>query len=853
MNRATITALVLPLCFSLTNEAEAEGDDAQGFNCYRAVELLAEGISVAASGKYEIWAWAEGGKTIRLSIGGKNLGANQQSGAGFSWVKLGAVELEAGTPVAVKINDESARIGYVALGRGKIDPVRYFEAAKLFPHRPGPIDDYRLSGRSVKAARDYAWGRKYTLQVKGSRRDKELSALFHTESTREGWLRYSKDLKEHVLFCLGLLPMPRKTPLNARVFDTITHEDYTVSKVYLESYPGFFVCGNLYRPIGAKGHAVGRRGRRPAVLRGIGHWGGGRFIHEARCSVPAQMINFARQGYVAFTWDNIGVNDMDQIPHSGIAPSDNAGAAKKPMCFTDIPWGLSMAQLQTWNSIRIVDWISTLPDVNPERIGMTGASGGGTQTLFLAAVDDRIAASAPVSWGGVCCEDGCGCGVAPGLKVDTYNPEIMALVAPRPQIMACAADGWFPSMPHVEYPYLRHIYKLLGAENKVAVDSSARGGHNYNAMSRNIVNRFFGEHLLGAEEPDKLVDKPCTPDAKEKLLVFTEKNPRPKGVVDSRQIRDCLITEYRRLLDKLRPHDSRTLKKFREVVGSAFYHSVYARQPKPEDVKLTKVGPTVKGSGYTITKGTMCREHYRYFRASSPSHREKIPYILFSPAGTKDKGTVDIIIHPRGKAGLVQLSGEPVELVKKLLADGHDVLAIDCFLVGEYQSPFQRTLAPDIPRGDKYESGTRPDYRTCYNRTEQAWRVQDILTAIGTCTGGKYSKINLIGLRRAGLWCLMARPLAEGIGRTVIDADSFDPEDDTNWAGAMRVPGIRRAGGFRAACALVAPDRLLIHNTGSKFKTDWARDAYRVEKASEDLTIRREQLRGRGIAAYLTQ
>ena len=116
----------------------------------------------------------------------------------------------------------------------------------------------------MKAARDYPWGRKYTLRVKGSRRDKELRALLHSESTRDGWTTYARDLKQHVLFCFGLWPAPRKMPLNARVFDTIVHEDHTVSKVQFESLPGFFVCGNLYRPIA-------RNGRRPAVLRTMGH------------------------------------------------------------------------------------------------------------------------------------------------------------------------------------------------------------------------------------------------------------------------------------------------------------------------------------------------------------------------------------------------------------------------------------------------------------------------------------------------------------------------------------------------------------------------------------------------------
>src|SRR5882672_2577994 len=107
--------------------------------------------------------------------------------------------------------------------------------------------------------------------------------------TRASWLR------EHILASAGLVPMPERTPLNPVVFGERTHADYTVSKVYFESLPGFLVTGNLYTPIGS--------GPFPAIVSPHGHWDYGRFENSAVASVPGRAINLARQGFVVFTYD----------------------------------------------------------------------------------------------------------------------------------------------------------------------------------------------------------------------------------------------------------------------------------------------------------------------------------------------------------------------------------------------------------------------------------------------------------------------------------------------------------------------------------------------------------------------
>ena len=182
------------------------------------------------------------------------------------------------------------------------------------------------------------------------------------------------------------------------VFDDIKHPDYVVSKVYFESLPGFFVTGNLYRPIGD--------GPFPAVLSPHGHWANGRLENTAINSGPGRAIGLARQGFVVFTHDMIGYNDSRQLTHTFGGRRENL-------------WGLSLGGLQLWNSIRALDFLETLPYVRRDGFGVTGESGGGTQTFLLAAVDERVAVAAPVNMISLHMQGGCLCENLPGLRLDT--------------------------------------------------------------------------------------------------------------------------------------------------------------------------------------------------------------------------------------------------------------------------------------------------------------------------------------------------------------------------------------------------------------------------------------------------
>ncbi len=317
-------------------------------------------------------------------------------------------------------------------------------------------------------------------------------------TTLDAWKARAAHLREHILASAGLLPMPAKTPLNPSVFGEVKHGDYTVSKVYFESLPGFFVTGNLYRPVGD--------GPFPAILSPHGHWAYGRLENTDTASVPGRAINLARQGFVVFTYDMIGYNDSRQLTHT-------FGGRRENM------WGLSLAGLQLWNSLRGIDFLQGLPYVKTDAIGATGASGGGTQTFLVSAVDDRIAVSAPVNMISLHMQGGCLCENLPGLRLDANNVELAGVIAPRPLLMVSATGDWTNETMKLEYPAMQKIYGLFSAADHVhGVQFEAP--HNYNKDSREAVYAWMARWLQHAAPDVKRPERSFTVDRLPEVLVF---------------------------------------------------------------------------------------------------------------------------------------------------------------------------------------------------------------------------------------------------------------------------------------------------------------------------------------------
>jgi hypothetical protein len=344
------------------------------------------------------------------------------------------------------------------------------------------------------------------------------------------WQRRSQYLKEHILASTGLLPMPEKTPLRPQVFDEQKYDDYSVSKVYFESLPGFLVTGNLYTPAG--------RGPFPAVLLPHGHWTYGRLENTELSSIPGSAISLARQGFVAFTYDMVGYDDSRQLTHT-------FGGRRESL------WGLSLAGLQLWNGIRTLDFIQSRPEVDPQRIGCAGASGGGTQTFLLAAVDERVKVPVPVNMISLHMQGGCLCENPPGLRLDTNNVELAGTIAPRPMLMISAAGDWTAETPQVEYPEMRKLYALAGAEDHVQ-SVHVQAEHNYNRETREALYAWMARWLQGAPADVRVAEKPFHADPLANVLVFHQR-PLPEGAVAAEQLTEGWIAAARRQLARADP------------------------------------------------------------------------------------------------------------------------------------------------------------------------------------------------------------------------------------------------------------------------------------------------------------
>ena len=381
-------------------------------------------------------------------------------------------------------------------------------------------------------------------------------------TSRASWNIRAAHLRELVLASAGLLPMPDRTPLNTNVFGDIKHPDYIVSKVIFESLPGFFVTGNLYRPIG--------NGPFPAIMSPHGHWAYGRFENSVTASVPGRAINLARQGFVVFTYDMIGYNDSLQLEHR------NFGGEREKL------WGLSVAGLQLWNGIRGLDFLESLPYVQRDKIGATGASGGGTQVFLLAAVDQRVAVAAPVNMISLHMQGGCLCENQPGLRLDTNNVEIAATIAPRPLLMVSATGDWTSNTMEREYPAVRALYALQGVPDRVhAVRFDAP--HNYNQNSREAVYAWMARWLQNAPANVRREERPFTPDPLPDLMVFHQR-PVPQNAVDAAKLTANWIAAARNQLA------STPL----EVRARALRHALGFGPPLPAATPVAPPAPEVK-------------------------------------------------------------------------------------------------------------------------------------------------------------------------------------------------------------------------------------------------------------------
>jgi dienelactone hydrolase len=321
------------------------------------------------------------------------------------------------------------------------------------------------------------------------------------------WEKRAAVIRDGILAGMKFNQMPKVNhDIQLIVNGTHTGDGYIVENVAFESFPGFYVTGNIYRPSNPGKKCA-------AILSPHGHWDNRRFMAEAQIRCAA----FARMGAIVFIYDMVGYADSRQVTH-------------------DIPVALL---LQTWNSKRVLDYLLSRPDVDPERIGITGESGGGTQTIMLTAIDSRIKVSVPVVmvsahfFGGCNCESGMP--VHKSKNHQTNNVEIAALCAPRPMLLISDGSDWTSNNPRIEYPYIQRVYALYNAEHRIENAHFPAEVHDYGYNKRAVAYTFLARHLnlnLGRIPYKNGFDEGfITVLSEHELSVFSSEHPIPANAL----------------------------------------------------------------------------------------------------------------------------------------------------------------------------------------------------------------------------------------------------------------------------------------------------------------------------------
>ncbi len=670
------------------------------------------------------------------------------------------------------------------------------------------------------------------------KKPKDLNGYFPFEppATAEAWERRARDLRQRLLVVLGLSPMPTATPLEAVIHGKKDMGEYTVEKVYFQSIPGFYVTGNLFRPAELTGKV-------PAVLCPHGHWRNGRFydageksnndlikagaekFDSGRNPMQARCVQLARMGCVVFQYDMIGYADSQQITQA-VA---HGFRTQRPEMIGSARWGLfspqaeshyhSVMGLQTYNSMRSIDFVNSLPEVDPKRIAVTGASGGGTQTFILCAVDPRPAVSIPAVMVSTAMQGGCTCENCCGLRIGTGNVELAGLFAPKPMALT-AANDWTKEMSTKGFPQLKELYARLKVPGNVMLTSRTEFGHNYNYVSRAATYRWINQHFkMGIENTEEKDYKRLT---REDITVWNAKHPQPEGGPDfERKLLDWLRNDAQQQLDQLAYGTNQQWRKFREVVGGGIDAVIRRRLPDASDLEYQQ---------------TIKNEHDAHLEIGgllkNAPQGEAVPILFLHP---KDwNGHVVIWASQAGKSGMYR-DGKPLPPIQKLVDQGVSVVGIDLIHQGEFLSnnqPLKQT-----PRVDNIRESA--SYTLGYNDAVFAQRVHDLLNLIAFVRNHEYTpkSVSVVGVDGSGPWVAAARAQArDAVDHACIHTAGFRFLNVKDIRDPDFLPGGSKYHDLPGMIAIAAPDSVWVSGeTVDGLKI--VRRAYEVDGAGEHLTI----------------
>ena len=514
--------------------------------------------------------------------------------------------------------------------------------------------DEAYYGYLLREAREHYWRRKRKLR---------------SFKTAEDWQAHLQAVREN--FRLSLGQFPERTPLNPKLVGILERDGYVVEKLLIESQPGFPVTVNLYRPPEITEPL-------PAVLNPLGHWADG----KAEAVVQARGIGLARHGYVALLYDPIGQGERSQVwdTATNTNPMVSSTEQHADACLPCWLIGQTVINHMVWDGVRMLDYLEMRSDVDSSRIGCTGASGGGTYTMFLTAFDDRIKAAVPVcstatyermhSKGqiGDPCQDPAG-----SYPNDLEMADLLMSRAPLPMQITSTTYDFFPLIGARDvYADVLDCYSALGVPERANM-VEAPAHHDYNQPMREAMYAWFNRWLK--DEPGAVTEAPFTPESPETLWCTTSGqailSDRNETVVSLNEERVQELSPAVPALDKQKDAE-RYRKDIREAARSVLDYTGKSAAGAMQTVGTRTVG------------GLQVEEVYFESEVDLP-----VPGLVFHPPGEGPHPAI-IYVHDGGKDVEAHESGIAAELARA----GSMVFAMDLRGWGETRWSAQVKYTP---------------------------------------------------------------------------------------------------------------------------------------------------------------
>ena len=648
---------------------------------------------------------------------------------------------------------------------------------------------------------------------------------FHVPASIDAWEERAEQLRHRILVASGMWPQPAATAMNPVIHGKVVRDGFTVEKVYLESVPGHFVSGLLFRPekttAGQKHPAVlcphghggrledmGEQGVRRAIAQGFERFeSSGRFPALARCA------QLARMGCVTFIYDMIGYGDSQQIPFE-VA---HRAAQRRPEMETKENWGFyspmaelrlqSIMGLQMLNSVRSLDFLASLPDVDPARIAVTGNSGGGTQTLLLCAIDSRPIAEFPNGMVSTSMQGGCYCENAPLLRIGTGNVELAALFAPKP-IGMTAVDDWTRDMMTDGYPEMKKLYAMYGKEDNVLCKHYPHFPHNYNYVTRCLMYSFFNKHMqLGQAEP--IVEEDYRLLSPEEYTVWNEDHPKPAGGPEhERSILRGMTERSDQQLAQLREEN---WNEYQQVVRTAYDVIVGRSLPTASQVAVESLGRESQ-TDLIIEK----------LEVQYTPTGERVPCLVLRRPQDSDPSGATLWLDGYAKANILDSEGKLVTGVQQQLDQGRWIVAIDLFGYGE------NAIADQPADRQRLVNDSRPyaAFTFGYNSPLMSQQIADVLTTIAAIRQKSSSvPLHIVAKGAAAPVAAIARMLTGGtVNSAHLDTDGFRFANVPSFGDPRFLPGAVKYGDLPIVLALNAPHSLtLVGETAAEIKAAYER------------------------------